>query len=274
MKYYGAFFQVILISIGIHIFLMTTTVEGQSPAPQTPVITPTIVSTNSLTITPSLLITPTTTHLNSNFEQKLSELEMKMLDTRLDTIEEEFQSIDNSFDGFWNNIFHLLEVFIQSGWFLFSIVFIVIFRFPINAILNEIPSRIGNTKFKFGDIEISVSDINDVVRQREILKTMLFIATVDHDPDPEELKEIAKISRRMGSSRLDVLKQEDKREIISAAIHLAVADGVFKDEEYGAIKSKANQYQLSEAEIDKMIIDVCISENISLPSKLQRDQMI
>ncbi|MCB9109078.1 MAG: hypothetical protein H6633_33260 [Anaerolineales bacterium] len=103
---------------------------------------------------------------------------------------------------------------------------------------------------------------------------MLFIATVDHDPDPEELKEIAKISRRMGSSRLDVLKQEDKREIISAAIHLAVADGVFKDEEYGAIKSKANQYQLSEAEIDKMIIDVCISENISLPSKLQRDQMI
>lgn len=264
-------FQALIVGIGINLCVLAITIEGQSPLPQTPVVTPAIVSTTSSAMTSSSTPTPTVTQ--SDFEQKLSEFETKMFDTRLDAIEEELQSIDNSFDGFWNSIFRLLEVILQSGWFLFSIVFILLFRNPINAILKEIPSKIGHTRFRFGDLEVSVSDINDVVRQREILKTMLFIATVDNDPDPAEFKEIAKISRRM-DSKLDVLNVEDKKEIIGAAIQLAVADRVFRSEEYGAIRSKANQYQLSEAEVDRLIRAVCSSENIPLPPQLEEGGMI
>ena len=59
------------------------------------------------------------------------------------------------------------------------------------------------------------------------------------------------------NSKLDVLEIDDKRRIIQAAIDLAVVDEDFKNEEYGAIKAKAAQYKISEADLNHMIEEAC-----------------
>jgi len=112
-------------------------------------------------------------------------------------------------------------------------------------------------------------DVDNIVLDREILKTMLFIATIDKDPSPSELELISEKASRM-NSKLDVLDSDDKIKIIQAAIDLAAADRDFKNEEYGAIKAKAIHYNISESELNRMIKETCQTISIKLPEVLAR----
>ena len=93
-------------------------------------------------------------------------------------------------------------------------------------------------------------------------------ATVDNDPSPSELAYIAAESGKM-KGKLDVLKEDDKLEIVKAAIRLALADEKFEDAEYGAIRTKASQYDIPESTVDQIIREECQSAKVGLPTALR-----
>jgi hypothetical protein len=222
-----------------------------------------------LTPTPESSPTPNATSTMAPQAQKLSALELQEFDKRLDELETELIDLNSPLSGFWSALGSLLAAILSSGWLLVAVVFLFLFRSQVGDILRALPSKMSNAKIRFGDNEITLGDVDNVVLEREILKTMIFVATIDSDPSPLELKCISERSSQM-NSKLDVLEVDDKRRIIQAAIDLAVVDKDFKNEEYGAIKAKAAQYNISEAYLNHMIEEVCHSNHVELPEVLAR----
>jgi hypothetical protein len=248
------------ILVGIFSLVFVNIVHAQA---QTQTVTP----VPSLPITETLSAPYPTPALLPQM-QRLSDLEAQQIDARLDKVETELQDLKKPFTDSWNTLGSVIASVCGSGWLIFAIIFLFLFSSQIRDVLKILPSRISNLKFKFGDTEITLVDVDNVVMEREILKTMIFVATIDDDPDPRELRVIYEKASRM-NSKLDVLKKDDKEKIIQAAIDLATADAVFMSEEYVAIKTKAAQYKISDAEVNSMIRKACQDSGISLPPQLE-----
>ena len=217
--------------------------------------------------TPELIPVPTSTI--SPQSQRLSHLEVQEIDKRLEELETKRQDFNSPISEFWSALSNVLVAMFSSGWVIFAVIFLYLFQSPIRDILKVLPSRMSNVKFKFGENEITLLDVDNVVLDREILKTMLFVATIDKDPSPSELELISEQALKM-NSKLDVLESDDKKKIIQAAIDLATIDKDFKNEEYGAIKAKAVHYDIPEAEMNSMIKETCQTMGIELPEVLAR----
>jgi len=138
----------------------------------------------------------------------------------------------------------------------------------LTELLKVLVSKLKDATIEWNGIKVRNSDIEDIVRQREILKIMLAVAISDNDPDPKELDYIAKASSKL-EGKLDVLQSEDKFAIISAALGLATVDGKFKDEEYDVILSKAIGYEISVADFNDLVKQTCRKAGIKkLPSQI------
>jgi hypothetical protein len=251
------FSSAIPLILGAFILLAASNAPTQRPSPLDTISAQLVTETPM----PTLVPTPTPRPTASSQEDRLSASEVKLLDERLDALETEIKDLDNPLSAIGKSVLDVVGTVLQSGWLVFAIICILTFRVPIGNILG----KIGSVHLKFGEFELSTSDVDKVVREREILRMMLAVATIDNDPAPEELAYIANISKTM-DSKLDVLEDDDKLEIIRKAIGLAVADKEFKAVEYGAIKTRANQYKISDDQLETLIREGCQAANVPLPS--------
>jgi|SRR5262245_5608498 len=264
MMTHHKFISLFTLVIATSMLLGTCPAKAQSPISSTP------NSPQSATPSPTSSPTPTPSPPVSPQEQKLSAQERRLLDERLDNLEDEVKGLSGSSAGLWkiwNGLVGIATGFFQAGWLVFAIAALMFFKGPISEILKALPPRIHSLTLKYNGFELSTSDVNEIVLEREILKTMISVSMADNSPDPEELAYIATRSKSM-HGKLDVLTREDKMRIVEAAIQLAVADRIFKDSEYGAIKMKADQYQISDADLKKMVERECQSYGVALPPQL------
>ncbi len=225
------------------------------------------LSATQVSPTPNPTPGPTLTPYPDQSEhiQRLLNEESQLTDARLDIIETELDEMQIRRSGSQDVFFDFLKSLLQSGWLIFAIILVGWFHKEISEILRIVPNRLKEARVEWGDKKISVSIIDSIVLEREILKTMIAIATIDNDPDPSELAHIATVSKGM-NSQLDVLQEDDKKQIIMAAINLAIADGDFRSEEYAAIRIKAEHYKISEMQLSNMIREACLTAGIALPN--------
>jgi len=103
-----------------------------------------LTTTPALAFTPTPELSPTPTPTISPQSQRLSGLEVQELDKRLDELETDLQDLDNPASGFWSALNNICVAMFNSGWLIFAIIFLFIFRSQIRDILKVLPSRISN----------------------------------------------------------------------------------------------------------------------------------
>jgi hypothetical protein len=96
----------------------------------------------------------------------------------------------------------------------------------------------------------------------------IHIATVDEDYNAEELRFLEGRAAAM-TGKLDKLTADARLKVLQEAINMAAADGIIKVEEFIAIKERAAQFKVLESDIDKMIIEMCLSGKVKPPDLLK-----
>jgi hypothetical protein len=154
------------------------------------------------------------------------------------------------------------------SWPFIAVLIAFLYKQPVNALLSTIAENAGRAKIKIGEgFEWSVSDVEETIIEREILKMGIYIATVDKNYSEDEFKFLeSKADDMVGN--LKNLSKEGKRRVLLEVINMALIDGVVKSDEYIAIQQKAKEFGVDEATIDNFIIDKCIVKKAEPPFQL------
>ncbi len=241
--------------LSIVLFTVVTVIGGSAneaeaqttiPATVTPVITATPTPTTTTTPTPE----PTVT-----------------LEERITKLETDLVQLNETPGNFWDYLLIYLERFLS--WPVVVILIVLVFKGHLKNILSKFSFQ-DFTIIKLGDqIELSRSEVDRIVLEREILKIGIDIAKSDDDFSPKEMAYLATRASTM-SERIDSLTEDHKKVIIQEAISMVIADGQFKSVEYDAIRKKAKSFQISKTEVDNIIFQQCnFSDDFKPPSELQ-----
>jgi hypothetical protein len=215
--------------------------EAQTAVPQSPTLTPGPVATPQ----PAATATPPI--------DKISEF-----DRRLQKLEDPSKGI----------LVESLDKIAQMAWPIIIFIVVFIYRAPLRTFLTGLASRADRATIKIGGFEMSEVELDDIIVEREILKMGIHIATVDEDYNAEELRFLEGRAAAM-TGKLDKLTADARLKVLQEAINMAAADGIIKVEEFIAIKERAAQFKVLESDIDKMIIEMCLSGKVKPPDLLK-----
>jgi hypothetical protein len=128
------------------------------------------------------------------------------------------------------------------------------FRKPISILLERVASTVQT--LEIGNVKLGLPYVTEAIVEREILKIGIMIATIDNDPDPDELRFLERITTGM-AVELDKLAVQDKVRILREGVNMAASDGVIKNEEYVALILRATKFDMV-SELDDMVIEKCL----------------
>ncbi len=154
------------------------------------------------------------------------------------------------------------------AWPTVIILIAIFFSVPLYRLLNSLAVTLSKaTKVKIGDVEWTLSQLDEAIIDREILKTVISMAAADGRFDETETQYLQSLAAPM-IANLRNLTSENKERVLQYAINMAAADGEIQSEEYEALKNKAADYNVSIPSLEKMILDECNKRNLRPPPQL------
>jgi hypothetical protein len=156
----------------------------------------------------------------------------------------------------------MISILKQINWPQTVILFGIIFLIPIYRLLNSLASKLSTaTLVKIGNLEIHKETVADIIVEREKLRTGIYMASVDDDPQKIELEYLGNVERKM-PDRLDQLTEAGRLEVLETAIELGIADKILHPKEYDALKNLAWRFNISQDKLDEKIINAVVNEHI------------
>lgn len=256
---------ILVVLIGVF-FGISSHAFAQTATPPPSVTPPPSPSPSPLPSTP----TPT-----PSIEDRLNALEEKFQVSRIDTLEKQAQNLEQSADNFLRGLFELAKVVLQSFWLIVIIFTLLILKSPLTKLISTIAGNLHAVSIEFGDFKWNPQnqeqeqEITELIFEAEKLKTVIAIAAVDNDYSGDELEELREIAKRMSSEKSAKLPERLKKDIIITAVDMALADKVFRDDEYIAIKTRFDLYEIRDFDLHNYIINKCVEQGIQPPPKLR-----
>lgn len=132
------------------------------------------------------------------------------------------------------NVSEILALLIVSG-------FGVLLLKPVKGVLSALTFKIREAdNLEIFGIKLDRTELREIIVQREILRTAIYIATVDEDFSLKEMQFLNDRANAMGGS-LENLTPDAKQRILDEAVAIAAADEVIREDEYVALKRKAQE---------------------------------
>jgi uncharacterized tellurite resistance protein B-like protein len=166
----------------------------------------------------------------------------------------------------WDNFIKTLAIVL--GWPIIVLLVGLLYRQPLSQLIESVASNAGRAKIKIGEgFEWSVSQLDEAIIEREILKMCIYIATADKKYDEREFQFLEGRAEAMVGN-LKSLTKEAKKRVIVEVVNMATVDGEVQSQEYIAILQKAQEFGISDTELDAMVIDRCILKKAEPPPQL------
>lgn len=257
-KYTAIMFVLVIMAICITTkFIFVAAIAQSTNASPSPSVSPVSTPQSGLSSNPTK---------QKTLEEKVDELDERFQNKRIDELEKQANDLESSSDNLFKFFLEILKT-ILTPWAIVLALTLLILRSQVAKFLEALASNIGKAKIKIGEFEWQPGDLETIISEREKLLTMIDIATIDGDYDGKELEALGNFAKTM-IRRSQNLSVDLKKEVILEGIKVALADRKFKDDEYIALKTRVQDYELNIDEVDKEIRSRCIAENVSLPSKL------
>ncbi len=150
------------------------------------------------------------------------------------------------------------------AWPLTAVLLGILFFRPLKGLLASVASK---DTIKISGVEFSASDLQEVIRQRELLKIGIIIATSDRKYNRKEMDFLKTRAVNVGGDPGN-LSSETRRRIIDMAIEMASSDDEFTDEEYREIVLRGKEYEVAPDEVDDKILSFCSALGVEPPATL------
>ena len=162
----------------------------------------------------------------------------------------------------------ITESLAPFAWQLTIVLFGLVFFGPLYKALHGLSSHLHRARIKIGDFEWSIPELDDLIVEREVLKTVVFIAAVDRDFSDPEKRFIEGRAAAM-VDRTDSLSKEARKKILHEAINVTAADREIRSEEYVALRLRAREFNVDDVELDRLVLNKCLQARIKAPPELE-----
>lgn len=155
-----------------------------------------------------------------------------------------------------------------SWQFLMLIFFPWLIR-PLGKLLSGLGAALGKANtIEIGGVKLGVTEVNNAITERDILKYGILISTSDHNINPKEVAFLKQIALYMGS-KLEELSAEEKNRVLTGALNTAASDKDITDDEYRILKRMAKGLGIYPEDLDEKIMDWCDDMNADPPHELR-----
>ena len=185
----------------------------------------------------------------------------KIDNTSMSILKSSRQEIENDY---------ILDELVDVAWPFTLLIIVFMLYKPLKKLMESLANNLGKAReVTIGGVSWKTTDLESAVTDLEILKAIITTAYIDKDISSEEINAIVQKIDNM-DCHINNITKESKEKVLTESINMAGIDNKIDEEEYVLLRSRAKNLSVDFERIDELLLDICVTRNITPPTQLNQ----